>query len=506
MSRLQNPRFLVLFTTGHIQTILFRVGYSSSSFSVEHPDDLVHPVSKRKNLSDSDLKREIGFFSATILVIANMVGTGIFTTSGFIIEELGDPQAMLLCWFVGGVFALCGALCYGELGAMFPRAGGEYVFLRESFGKGMGFLSGWVSLIVGFSAPIAAASIAFATYLFRSFSLPLGPEMTLPFLGVNIVAISPQSVVAVGVIIIFSLVHYHSLLMGSRVQNALTAFKVGIVVVFVVAGLFLGHGSTGNFSGGLDMGSAFQDKFAISLIFVSFAYSGWNAAAYIGGEIRKPGRNIPLALFAGTFIVMCLYLLLNVVYIYALPAGEMSGVLEVGAESAASLFGGHISKYFAGAIAIGLLSVLSAMIMTGPRVYYAMSKDGVFFGLFGKVNGLRRTPTYAILLQAGIAIVMVITASFDKLLIYIGFTLSLCTMLTVVGMILLRIRQPGLTRNYKTVGYPVTPFLFVIGNLWIIYFCIKSRPVTSMFGLATIGLGLLAYLYFSKRKKQHNEM
>ena len=172
------------------------------------------------------------------------------------------------------------------------------------------------------------------------------------------------------------------------------------------------------------MGSVFQDKFAISLIFVSFAYSGWNAATYIGGEIKKPSRNIPLALFTGTFIVMCLYLLLNVVYIYALPAWEMSGVLEIGAESAASLFGNHVSKYFVGAIAIGLLSVLSAMIMTGPRVYYAMSKDGVFFELFGKVNSLRRTPAYAILLQAGIAIVMVITASFDKLLIYIGFTLS----------------------------------------------------------------------------------
>lgn len=421
-------------------------------------------------------------------------------------EELGDPQTMLLCWFVGGVFALCGALCYGELGAMFPRAGGEYVFLRESFGKGMGFLSGWVSLIVGFSAPIAAASIAFATYFFRTMSPSSSPEVSVPFLGSDIFSISAVTMLAVAVIIIFSLVHYYSVSLGARIQNGLTVFKLGIIVIFVVAGLFLGHGSTGNFSGGPDMGSVFQDKFAISLIFVSFAYSGWNAAAYIGGEIKKPSRNIPLALFTGTFIVMCLYLLLNVVYIYALPAGEMSGVLEVGAESAASLFGNHVSKYFAGAIAIGLLSVLSAMIMTGPRVYYAMSKDGVFFELFGKVNSLRRTPAYAILLQAGIAIVMVITASFDKLLIYIGFTLSLCAMLTVVGMILLRIRQPGLTRHYKTVGYPVTPFLFVIGNLWIIYFSIKSRPVISMFGLATIGLGLLVYLCFDKRKKQRNEI
>ncbi|MCD4754960.1 MAG: amino acid permease, partial [Deltaproteobacteria bacterium] len=179
-----------------------------------------------------------------------MVGTGIFTTSGFIMEELGDPQTMLLCWFVGGVFALCGALCYGELGAMFPRAGGEYVFLRESFGKGMGFLSGWVSLIVGFSAPIAAASIAFATYFFRTMSPSSSPEVSVPFLGSDIFSISAVTMLAVAVIIIFSLVHYYSVSLGARIQNGLTVFKLGIIVIFVVAGLFLGHGSTGNFSGG----------------------------------------------------------------------------------------------------------------------------------------------------------------------------------------------------------------------------------------------------------------
>jgi len=460
----------------------------------------------KNNLSNSELKREIGFFSATTVVIANMVGTGIFTTSGFIIEELGNPQTMLLCWFVGGIFALCGALCYGELGAMFPRAGGEYVFLRESFGKWMGFLSGWISLIVGFSAPIAAASIAFATYFFRALPASFGQGFTGPFSEVSILTISPISILAAAIIIIFSLIHYHSLFLGTRVQNGLTAFKIALILVFVIGGLLLGDGSSGHFSEGLDMSSVFQDKFAISLIFVSFAYSGWNAAAYLGGEIKNPSRNIPLALFTGTLLVMCLYLLLNVVYIYALPAKEMTGVLEVGATSAVSLFGDNISKYFSGAIAIGLLSVLSAMIMAGPRVYYAMAKDSVFFELFGKGNSLHRTPVYAIFLQAAIAIMMVITASFDKLLIYIGFTLSLCAMLTVVGMILLRIKQPALAKSYKTFGYPVTPLLFIIGNLWIIYFSIKSRPVTSLFGLATVGLGILVYLSFGHKRKQNHEI
>jgi len=436
----------------------------------------------KNRLNNHELKREIGFFSATILVIANMVGTGIFTTSGFIMEELGNPQTMLLCWFTGGIFALCGALCYGELGAMFPEAGGEYVFLRESYGKGVAFLSGWISLIVGFSAPIAAAAIAFATYFFCALSASFSLEFTVPFLGVNILTISPS------------------------VQNGLTIFKIGLIVVFVVAGLWLGGGSIDHFSGGLDMSSLLQSKFPVSLIFVTFAYSGWNAAAYLGGEIKRPSRNIPLALFTGTFLVMCLYLLLNVVYIYALHTKEMSGVLEVGAKSAISLFGDNIGKYFSGAIAIGLLSVLSAMIMTGPRVYYAMAKDSVFFELFGNINKVHRTPAYAILLQAAIAVVMVVTASFDKLLIYIGFTLALCATLTVVGMILLRITQPALKRDYKTFGYPVTPFLFILGNLWIIYFSIRSRPIASLFGLGTIGLGILVYLYFSIRRGQNHDV
>ena len=460
----------------------------------------------KNQLNNNDLKREIGFFSATILVVANMIGTGIFTTSGFIMEELGNPQTMLLCWFVGGIFALCGALCYGELGAMFPRAGGEYVFLRESYGKGIAFLSGWISLIVGFSAPIAAAAIAFATYFFRARPAFFSPEFTVPFFGVNILTLSPITMLAASVIIIFSLIHYHSLWLGTSVQNGLTIFKTGLIVVFIVAGLWLGRGSIDHFSGGLDISSVFQDKFAVSLIFVSFAYSGWNAVAYLGGEIKRPSRNIPLALFTGTFLVMCLYLFLNVVYIYALPAKELGGVLEVGTESAISLFGDNISKYFSGAIAVGLLSVLSAMIMTGPRVYYAMAKDGVFFELFGNINKFHRTPASAIFLQAAIAVAMVFTASFDKLLIYIGFTLALCATLTVLGMILLRITQPALKRDYKTLGYPVTPILFILGNLWIIYFSIISRPVASLFGLGTIGLGILAYLYFSTKRGQNHDV
>ena len=455
----------------------------------------------KNRLNTQDLKRELGSFSASILVVANMIGTGIFTTSGFIMAEIGNPRNMLVCWLVGGLFALSGALCYGELGAMFPRSGGEYVFLRESFGKGMAFLSGWISLIVGFSAPIAAAAIAFATYFFRCLPAPSAPEFTIPFLGINILTITPITILAVVIIIILSLIHYHSLFWGSRIQNGLTIFKVILIGVFIVAGLCLGNGSIDNLSCGLSLRSLFSDKFAISLIFVSFAYSGWNAAAYLGGEIRNPTKNIPLSLFSGTLLVMGLYLLLNIVYIYALPVKEMSGVMEVGKAAAVSLFGEDVSIYFAGAIAIAILSAVSAMIMTGPRVYYAMSQDLVFFELFGKVSKIRRTPAYSIILQAAIAIFMVITFSFDKLLLYIGFTLAVFAMITVVGMMALRLKEPSLERRYKTVGYPFTPLLFIMGNLWIIYFSVKSRPIVSLFGLGTIGLGILLYSHFKRSSK-----
>lgn len=444
------------------------------------------------------LRREIGLFTATILVIANMVGTGIFTTSGFIMAEVGSPRALLLCWLFGGVFALCGALCYGELGARFPRAGGEYVFLKESFGRPMGFLSGWISLIVGFSAPIAAAAIAFATYTFQALSIPAADPLVIGIGQWRLATFSGLNAVAVAVVVIFSLIHYHSLHVGTNVQNGLTIFKVALIVLFILAGVLFGKGSAANFAAAGTTVSA--EKFAVSLIFVSFAYSGWNAAAYLGAEIERPQRNIPLALALGTAVVILLYLLLNAVYIYALPAGQMQGVLEVGDRSAVALFGTGVSKLFSGAVALGILSVLSAMILTGPRIYYAMSRDGIFFTRFGRLDTTRQTPAAAIFLQAALAVVMVLSASFETLLIYIGFTLSLCAMLTVLGLMRIRRKAGRAEIAYKTFAYPLTPLVFILGNGWIIFFSLKSRPVAALCGLVTIAAGGAVYWCFARRK------
>jgi len=244
---------------------------------------------------------------------------------------------------------------------------------------------------------------------------------------------------------------------------------------------------------------------AVALIFISFAYSGWNAAAYLGGEIEKPSRNIPMAMLIGTVVVTVLYLLLNVVYLLALPREEMSGVMEVAAAAGIRLFGPGVSRWVNGAISIGLLSVISAMILAGPRVYYAMSRDGIFFSSFGKVNGTRHTPAHAIGLQAAIAIIMIVSASYYKLLVYIGFTLSLFAMLTVLGLVWIRLKHPGVKPAYRTWGYPITPLIFIFGNLWVVVFSIKSRPAPVIWGIATICAGLGMYAYFSHFRGEPNK-
>ncbi len=452
---------------------------------------------------EGTLKRDIGLGSAVILVIANMIGTGVFTTSGFIVAELQSTQVLLWCWLIGGLFALVGALCYGELGAMFPKAGGEYAYLKESFGQMPAFVSGWISLIVGFSAPIAAAAIAFATYL-------LGEReekwFSLDILGYELVSLNLISFVAIGAVIVLSYVHYHSVKVGKGVQNFLTAFKVFFIGALIVGGFLFGEGDIKRITEGLfEPSSSFSwGEFSIALIFVSFAYSGWNAASYLGAEIKAPQRNLPLSLILGTLFVIVLYLLLNLIYIYALPLEHISGMLQLGTGSSKALFGESIGSFIGIAIALGLLSVVSAMIMAGPRVYYAMSDDGLFFKRFKKVCAKRNTPVQAIFLQAVIAIGMILTATFETLLIYIGFTLSLSAVLTVAGLIKLRIEQPGVHRPYKTPFYPLVPLVFIAGNLGIVVFSFTNKPLVSLYGMLTIIIGIFFYYLISSGKFQTN--
>ncbi len=453
-------------------------------------------------LSAPQSRHELSLFSAIILVVANMVGAGIFTTSGFAIQELQNPWALLACWAAGGLFALAGALCYGELGSRYPRAGGEYAFLREIFGESVAFLSGWISLIVGFSAPIAAGAMAFAVYLLGSAGFPAALGFTYKIQGLTVLTISPVTLLASAIIVVFSMIHRHSLFLGSRVQNLLTLFKVTLILAFIFLGFMYGRGSLTHLGAAPPVGLYFSSSFATSLIFITFAYSGWNAAAYMGSEISQPTRNIPLALVCGTLVVTVLYLLINVIFLYGLPVQEMSGVLEVGEKAALALFGPEVSRTFAAVIALSLLSLISAMMMTGPRVYLAMAQDGLFFSGLSRVSSRSGTPANAIWLQGSLALGMVLTASFENLLIFIGFTLSLFSLITVAGLMVLRHRQPAPDLPYKTLGYPFTPILFMAGNLWIILFSIINKPYVSLTGLAAIAAGLALYFLFKRRSGQ----
>lgn len=440
---------------------------------------------------------QLGRGSTVAVVVANMIGTGIFTTSGFIIQEVHSPWLLLLGWLLGGFFALTGALCYGELGARFPRAGGEYVFLRASLGEAAGFLAGWISLLVGFSAPIAAAAVACAAYLLAGSPWHDG-GWVLHLQGWPVLHLTPATLIATCLILIFSLVHSHSLTLGSRLQNVLTVFKVALVLLFIGAALVAGRGSwdhLGPWPGG---GAVFSGRFASALIFISFAYSGWNAAAYLGEEIARPRRTIPLALISGTLLVAGLYLGLNLVFVYALPPAAMAGVLEVGEKAAVALFGPTVSQVFAKAIALGLLSLISVMILTGPRVYLAMARDGLFFPALARLSGPHHTPRAAILLQAGLAVLMVLTATFEKLLLFIGVTLSVFALLTVVGLFRLRRRHPD-SPGYRTIGYPWTPLVFSVGQLWIIGYFVGQNPVVAAASLGAVLLGLLLYAVFKRQ-------
>lgn len=431
---------------------------------------------------DLRLQRQLGLPSATMLVVAAMVGTGIFTTSGLVLREVGSATALLLCWAAGGGYALTGALCYAELGAMYPEAGGEYAFLRHGFGRSTAFLAGWVSLIVGFSAPIASGALAFSWY---------APQV----LPVELQELWPHRLSALGVIAVLTCVHAASLRAGSRMQNCLTATVLTVLCGIVLLGLTGGQGSFSHFSAA-PQAYAGSGRFAVGLIFVLYAYGGWNAAVYLGAEIARPGRTIPRALLCGTLVVTLLYLLVNVTWVYALPPEQMRGTIEVGALAARALFGAGAGRVFSGIVALCLLSVVSAMMVQGPRVYYAMARDKSFFTVLGRVSPVRGTPVPAVLLQAGVAALLLLTASFEALLIYIGFTLSIFSALTAAGMMVLRRTRPGMARPYRTPWYPVTPLVFIWLNLWLVVFSLLQSPAAGLWGLLTIGSGAVVYTLF----------
>jgi APA family basic amino acid/polyamine antiporter len=322
-------------------------------------------------MAEKKLQRKLGHFSLTNIVIANMIGAGIFITSGLLLGQLHDPLLLIVLWIVGGGIALCGALSYSELGAIFPRAGGEDVFLSELFSPMAGFLSGWVSFIVGFSAPVAASSLAFSEYLIRT--IPEGVSLDHILLY--------KKVAAAGVIVIFTLIHYFGLKSGSKVQNMLTTLKIALILVLIITGFAFGEGSFQHFRIRLldASGTAGLKTIGLSLMWIMFAYSGWNAATYVGSEVLNPVRNIPRSLITGTLFVTLIYLLLNTLYVYAIPAAEMKDVISIGGLAVNNLFNRTMDQFFSLFIAVILLSSISSLIIIGAGVYNSIAQSGHFF-------------------------------------------------------------------------------------------------------------------------------
>jgi APA family basic amino acid/polyamine antiporter len=456
-------------------------------------------------------RRQLGLWVAAAIVVANMIGAGVFTSAGFQAAGLNDPLTMLLTWVVGGFLALCGAACYAELGALMPRAGGEYVYLREAYHPVVGFMSGWVSLTAGFSAPIAAAALAFSAYL----------SQVVPGLETSLA----QKVVASALIVLVSAMHAFDTKLGGRVQTGFTIAKVLLILVFIVAGLLFGTGSWDNLasppeyltcmlrdevggacriaiqSSGETLGqlgtTAGLMAFATSLMYVSFAYSGWNAAAYIAGEIERPQRTLPRALLLGTAIVMVLYLMLNLVFLYAAAPGEMWNVKEVGDLAARRLFGNSAGSMLSTMIALALVSSVSAMLMAGPRVYAAMAADHALPTPLARYTK-RGVPAIAVITQCVIAIICVMAGDLKQLIEFAIFALSISAALTVAAVFVFRAR--GKLGPYRTFGYPITPILFVGLSAMIVVLQFMAKPKQSAIVLGVIAAGGLLYAFTTAGK------
>ncbi len=419
--------------------------------------------------STAEEPRRIGSPTATLLVVSSMVGTGVFTTTGLLLRDLGSPLAVLFVWLLGGVLALCGALSYGELSAALPRNGGEYQLLSRIYHPAAGFAAGLVSLVVGFSAPLAASALAFGHYL----------SALVP--GV------PPAAAGIAVVVALAVPHALDVRLGARLQVAATAAEIALVVVFLVAAA--GHGEAGRLVEGHGPLSAGGPALAVALVYVSFAYSGWNGAVYLAGEVREPSRTLPRALLLGTGLVVALYLALNAVFLAAAPPAELAGVVEVGHVVAVRLLGPGAGWALSALVALVLSAAVSALLMAGPRVYERMGRDYPALAILAR-RTRRGGPAVAVTLQAALAIVMIATSSFAGLLQYVGFTLSLVAGLAVAGVLVLRRREPGLARPARTWGYPVTPLLFVLLATWMVVHALVANPASSWAGVATALAGV----------------
>jgi amino acid transporter len=426
-------------------------------------------------VAKEDAVRRLGIPSASALVVANMIGAGVFTTSGFALADLGSREYVMLAWLVGGLVAVCGALSYGSLGRRFPESGGEYLFLSRMVHPLAGFLAGWVSLLAGFTAPIAASALGLQAYVGYSIDLDIRPEW------IGTVAIGAAG-----------LIHGLRFREGVWLQNGAVALKLVLILGFVAFGLSSLPERAPEPSGSAEF---VWGAFAVTLVWISFSYSGWNAAVYIAGEVRDPERSLRSSLLLGTTTVMALYLGLNTVFLYSVSIEELSGKVEVGAIAAQALGGERLTQAVSLMVGLALFTSIWSMVMAGPRVYAKMAEDGLFPRFLRADN---RTPTAAILLQSVAAIVVVWLSGLAALFSYIGFTLGISAAVTVLALIFLRIREGP--ERVPVPGFPVVPIVFVVATFWAAGFIVVREPMQAAMGLGTALLGVPFYFWLQRRE------
>jgi len=447
-------------------------------------------------MAQTELKRQLSLFDAVMLIAGDMIGTGIFISTGAIAETLPTPGGVLLVWLFGGLLALAGALTCAELSASLPYAGGDYIYIREAYGKLMGFLSGWSSFLVTFSGAIAFLAVILNGFV--SFFFPvLGSQEVIFSIPLPLIPISATlgTVFSMAVVLLLSGLHCLGVRQGTLVQNLLTVLKIGALLGIIIFGFFIGQGSTAHFEPLFDWQKITNlSVFGAAFIPVIFAYSGWNAVTYIAGEVKDPERNLPRALLYGVLIVTALYLAINAVYIYAVPVTEMKGALRMSEVATTALFGYKTSAWITGIITISILGALNAVTMIGPRIYYAMAKDGVFFKRLTYVHPSFGTPTSAILLQAAWSCLLILTNTWGTLFTYVSVMITLFSAFTVGSVIVLRYKRPELKRPYKLWGYPIVPLLFVLIHVWIVWGSVKEKPFESLIGVFIVAIGIPVYL------------
>ena len=444
------------------------------------------------------LERRLSAYDAAAVVVSNVIGSGILFMPAIVAGMVGSPGAMLAVWFGGGILAFAGAMAYAELAALRPKSGGEYVYLREAFGPLAAFLTGWTSFVAGFSGAIAATSVGLAGFLSRFFPAAgdATPWVTLP-LGLVTLSLSPQSLVALTAIFGLSLVHILGIGPGRLVQNALALVKVCALLIFVAAGLSIGNGSTTHFSGDAPW---VPSGMLLALIPVMFSYSGWNAAAYLAEEVKDPTRNVPRALAMGTIAVVLVYVAMNVVYLYALDIEAMASVQVRIVDAAAEvLFGPRVADVLTVVSIFIVLGSISANIFAGPRVYYAMARDGLFLAAAARVSPRTHTPAFAIGAQAVWSAVLVLTGTFERLVTYTGFAVVLFAGIAVLALFVLRRREPDAPRPFRALGYPIAPGLFVLASAAMVVNAIWREPLPSLGGLAILAAGIPVYWLFQRR-------